>query len=203
MRILLIGASGTLGTAITTALDGRHDVIRASRHGADQQVDITDPASIRDVFRRIGRVDAIVSAAGSAAYKPLADLTDEDFASSLRDKLMGQVNVVRFGFGSVNDRGSITITSGIIAQHPERGGAAFSLVNSALEGFGRAAALEAPRGIRVNVVSPPWVSETLEAIGRPPQGGLPAGVVAEAYVRSVEGRETGQVITPERVTAER
>jgi NAD(P)-dependent dehydrogenase (short-subunit alcohol dehydrogenase family) len=203
MRILVIGASGTIGTAITAALDGRHDVIRASRHGADQQVDITDPASIRDVFRRIGRVDAIVSAAGSAAYKPLADLTDEDFASSLRDKLMGQVNVVRFGFDSVNDGGSITITSGIIAQRPERGGAAISLVNSALEGFGRAAALEAPRGIRVNVVSPPWVSETLEAIGRPPQGGLPAGVVAEAYVRSVEGRETGQVITPERATAER
>jgi NAD(P)-dependent dehydrogenase (short-subunit alcohol dehydrogenase family) len=199
MRILLIGATGTIGDAVTAALAGRHQVIRAGRRGPDEQVDIADPASVRALFGRVGRVDAIVSAAGSAAFKPLPELGDEDFAFSLENKLMGQVNLVRFGLDSVADGGSITLTSGVLAQRPEAGTAAISLVNAALEGFGRAAALEAPRGIRVNVVSPPWVTETLAAIGRPLDGGLPAEVVAQAYVRGVEGKGTGRIISPERL----
>ena len=202
MRILLIGATGTIGEAVAAALAGRHEVVRASRNTADEQVDLADPASVRALFRRVGRVDAIVSAAGNAAFKPLADLGDEDFAFSLGNKLMGQVNLVRYGLKSVADGGSITLTSGVLAQHPERGTAAISLVNAGLEGFTRAAALEAPRGIRINVVSPPWVTETLEAMGRPLDGGLPAEVVAQAYVRSVEGSETGQVIGSEPIMAE-
>jgi NAD(P)-dependent dehydrogenase (short-subunit alcohol dehydrogenase family) len=201
MRILLIGATGTIGEAVAAALAARHDVVRASRQQADEQVDIADPASIRALFRRVGRVDAIVSAAGNAAFKPLADLGDDDFAFSLGNKLMGQVNLVRLGFDAVKDGGSITLTSGVLAQRPEPATAAISLVNAGLEGFGRAAALEAPRGIRINVVSPPWVTETLAAIGRPLDGGLPAEVVAQAYVRSVEGTETGQVLSPEGVGA--
>ena len=201
MRILLIGATGTIGEAVAAALAPRPDVVRASRQQADQQVDLADPASIRALFRRVGRVDAIVSAAGNAAFKPLADLGDEDFAFSLGNKLMGQVNLVRLGLDGVKDNGSITLTSGVLAQDPEPGTAAISLVNAGLEGFGRAAALEAPRGIRINVVSPPWVTETLAAMGRPLDAGLPAEVVAQAYVRSVEGSETGQVISPEGVAA--
>ena len=156
-------------------------------------------SNLRALFGRIGRVDAIVSAAGSAAFKPLPELGDEDFAFSLGNKLMGQVNLVRYGLGAVADGGSITLTSGVLAQRPEPGTAAISLVNAGLEGFGRAAALEAPRGIRVNVVSPPWVTETLEAMGRALDGGLPAEVVAQAYVRSVEGKEKGRVLSPERL----
>ncbi len=196
MRILLVGATGTIGEAVASALDGRHEVVLASRQKAHERVDISDPSSIRALYARVGRVDAVVSAAGRAAFKPLGDLNDEDFAFSLGHKLMGQVNLVRFGIASVADGGSFTITSGVLAQHPAPGTAAISLVNSALEGFGRAAALEAPRGIRVNVVSPPWVTETLKAMGMPLDGGLPAAVVARAYARSVEGKETGQVISP-------
>ena len=199
MRILIIGATGTIGEAVAAALAGRHEVIRASRRQADEQVDIADPASLRDLFRRVGRVDAIVSAAGNAAFKPLSELADEDFAFSLGHKLMGQVNVVRLGLASVADGGSITVTSGVLAQQPEPGTAAISLVNAGLEGFARAAALEAPRGIRINVVSPPWVTETLQAMGRPLDGGLPADAVAQAYVRSVEGTETGRVLRPEQL----
>src|SRR5437879_7764576 len=92
---------------------------------------------------------------------------------------MGQVNLVRYGLGSVVDGGSITITNGVLAQQPSRGSAAISLVNAGLEGFARAAALEAPRGIRINVVSPPWVTETLQALGMPPHGGLPAAPGAQ------------------------
>lgn len=196
MRILLIGATGTIGQAIAQTLAARHDLILASRHKAAQQVDITNPDSIRALFGRVGKVDAIVSAAGQAAFKPLDQLTDGDFTLSLGSKLMGQVNLVRFGLGSVNDRGSITLTSGVLAQHPAPGTAAISMVNAGLEGFTRAAALEAPRGIRVNVVSPPWVTETLKALGMPLEGGLPASTVALAYLWSVEGKETGTVISP-------
>jgi len=126
----------------------------------------------------------------------LDELSDADFHFSIDNKLMGQVNLVRYGLGSVVDGGSITITSGILAQQPSRGSAAISLVNAGLEGFARAAALEAPRGIRINVVSPPWVTETLQALGMPLQGGLPAATVAQAYVACVEGTATGQVISP-------
>jgi NAD(P)-dependent dehydrogenase (short-subunit alcohol dehydrogenase family) len=196
MRILLIGATGTIGRAIAAAFGTRHDVISAGRNKAHEKVDLADLQSIRALLERVGRVDAIVCAAGQAAFKPLGELSDADFALSLGNKLMGQVNVVRSGLASVADNGSITLTSGILAQQPAPGTAAISLVNAGLEGFTRAAALEAPRGIRVNVVSPPWVTETLQAMGRPTVGSLPAAVVAHAYVGSVEGRMTGQVISP-------
>jgi NAD(P)-dependent dehydrogenase (short-subunit alcohol dehydrogenase family) len=196
MRILLVGATGTIGKAVAVALGPRHEIILASRQQAPLHVDIADPASIRGLYAKVGKVGAVISAAGQARFKSLDDLSDADFRFCLDNKLMGQVNLVRYGLGSVADGGSITITSGILAQQPTRGGGAISLVNAGLEGFARAAALEAPRGIRINAVSPPWVTETLQALGMPLQGGLPAATVAQAYVGSVEGTETGQVISP-------
>lgn len=194
MRVVVIGATGTIGAAVAEALAGEHEVVRVSRNGGDLQADISDPASIRRLFDRLGTVDAIVSCAGSARFGALGELADDDFAYSLENKLMGQVNLVRLGLQNVRDGGSITLTSGVLSQEPIPGSAAISIVNAGVEAFGRAAALEAPRGIRVNVVSPPWVSETLQAMGRDPSGGLPAGVVARAYVRSVAGGESGATL---------
>jgi len=108
---------------------------------------------------------------------------------------MGQVNLARLGARHVTDRGSFTLTSGVLANEPMPGGAAISLVNAGLEGFVRAAALEISRGIRVNVVSPPWVSETLKAMGKDPGAGMPAEQVAAAYAAAVEGQQTGQVLS--------
>ncbi len=196
MRILLIGATGTIGRAVAAALQPSHDVLLASRSKSALHVDLSDVASIKSLFNTVGRIDAIVSAAGDARFKPFPDLTDDDFRFSVDNKLLGQVNVVRYGLATVNDGGSITITAGSLGQKPMVGSGAVSLVNAGLEGFGRAAALEAPRGIRINVVSPPWVTETLKAYGMPLEGGLPASTVAQAYVRSVTGHESGQVILP-------
>jgi NAD(P)-dependent dehydrogenase (short-subunit alcohol dehydrogenase family) len=194
MRILVIGATGTIGSAITAALRGRHEVIEVSHKKTALTVDIADPESIRAMYKKAGKVDAVVSAAGAAKFAPLEKLSDDDFRFSLNNKLMGQVNVVRFGLDFVNDGGSFTVTSGALAQQPMKGSGAISLVNAGLEGFIRVAALEAPRNIRVNCVSPPWVSETLKAMGQDPSGGVPVDVVARSYVRSIEGRESGLVI---------
>jgi NAD(P)-dependent dehydrogenase (short-subunit alcohol dehydrogenase family) len=198
MRILLVGATGTIGRAVVAILSPRHDVVEASRHKARYQVDIADLDSIRSLYEDVGHVDAVISAAGQAAWKPLADLHDADFDFSLQSKLLGQVNLVRIGANWVRDGGSFTLTSGILAHQPTPGSVAVSIVNAGVEAFGRAAALELPRGLRVNVVSPPWVSETLQAMGRDPAGGVPAADVARSYVESVEGTQTGAIITPSR-----
>ena len=196
MRILVIGGTGTIGKEIVAALAPEHEVLAAAHRNGELTVDITDNASIRALYERVGKVDAVVSAAGSARFVPLAELADDDFAFSLGHKLMGQVNLVRLGFDHVADGGSFTLTSGLLARAPMPGSAAISLVNSGVEGFVRAAALEAPRGIRVNAVSPPWVNETLEALGMSGVPGLPAATVARSYVRSVTGTESGAVIEP-------
>jgi len=195
MRILVIGATGMIGTAVVAALSAGNEIVPASRRSAAVNVDIADPASIQKMYRSIGKVDAVVCAAGQAKFSPLTQLSDADFRFCLDNKLMGQVNVVRFGFEHLADRGSLTVTTGILAQAPMPGSAAISLVNAGLEGFVRAAALEAPRGIRVNAVSPPWVTETLWALKMDTQG-LPAAVVARTYVTSVTGRDTGAILQP-------
>ena len=123
MRILVIGATGTIGREVVKALSAGHEVVAASRKG-EVKVDISDPASIKAMYKAVGKVDAVVCAAGNAAFKPLAQLADEDFRFCLDNKLMGQVNVVRYGFDSVNDGGSITVTSGVLAQNPMPGAAA-------------------------------------------------------------------------------
>jgi NAD(P)-dependent dehydrogenase (short-subunit alcohol dehydrogenase family) len=197
MRILVVGATGTIGGAVVDALASRHEILRIGNKTTAITVDLAKPDSIRAMYKATGMVDAVISAAGLAKFGPLAKLSDDDFAFSLSNKLMGQVNLVRFGFDYVRDNGRFVLTSGILARSPMPGSAAISLVNAALEGFVRAAAIEAPRGIRVNIVSPPWVEETLRALGMDPANGLPAVIVAKAYVRAVEGDDNGAVIEPE------
>lgn len=195
MRICVIGATGTIGQAVTAALEDGHDLLRVGHESGDYRVDIADRSSIEALFQEVAPFDALVSAAGEAAFGELDELSDEDFRLGLDSKLMGQVNLVRVGMGHVGDGASFTLTSGVLSREPTPGSAAISLVNAGVEGFVRAAALElAPREIRVNVVSPPWVSETLEAMDRDPSAGMPAARVARAYVDAVEGSRNGEVI---------
>ena len=193
MTILVVGGTGTIGSAVVDEL-AEHDVIVAGHTSGDMQVDLADPSSIAQLFRSIGPLDGVLSCAGEAAFGALDELSDEDFDVSLSNKLMGQVNLVRQGLDVVNDDGVFTLTSGVLSKEPMEGSAAISLVNAGLEGFVRAAAREAPRGIRVNVVSPPWVEETLEAMGADYSPSLPAATVAEAYVASLEGSQNGATI---------
>ena len=196
MKIIVIGATGTIGQAVTQRLSSEHEVIRVSRTSGDVHADIADSASLRALLASRVPFDAVVCAAGEAAFGSFAELSDEDFALGLRSKLMGQINLVRLGLPHIADDGSFTLISGVLSQHPVPGSASISMVNAAVEAFARAAALELPRGLRINVVSPPWVRETLEAMGRDPSPGVPASAVARAYAASVEGDMSGQVLDP-------
>lgn len=194
MKVIVVGGTGTIGREVVAALEARHEVVVVGHTHGELQTDIMSRESIQRLFTTVGAFEALVSAVGAAAWKPLAELSDDDFQFSLDNKLMGQIDLVRIGMTHVSDGGSFTLTSGILADEPAPGSAAVSLVNAGINAFVRAAALELQRGIRVNAVSPPWVSETLESMGQSGADGLPAREVARAYVESVEGTMTGAVI---------
>jgi NAD(P)-dependent dehydrogenase (short-subunit alcohol dehydrogenase family) len=194
MRILLVGASGIIGSAIAEALSGRHEVVRASRAKSPVAVDVNEPASIRAMYDAVGRIDAVISAAGAVSLKPLEALTDEDYAQGLRSKVMGQVNLVRYGQPYLTDGGTFVLTSGTVSRRPIPGGAAISLANAALEGWVRAAALELPRGLKVKCVAPGWIRETLRLMGRDGDAGRPAADVAQVYVRALATGASGTIV---------
>jgi len=194
-KIVVIGATGTLGQAVSAELKARHEVIEVGATRGQYHVDSTDPASVERLFREIGKVDGVVTTTGKVHFGPLPDMSIEQFWVGLRDKLMGQINVVLAAQQYVNDGGSFTLTSGIIGDEPILQGASATTGNLALEGFGRGAAIELPRGIRINVVSPTVLTEAMDAYapyfrGFEPVTGQRA---AMAYLRSVEGAQTGRV----------
>jgi len=195
MKILLIGATGTLGAALHKTLDTRgHQVLTVGRSGGDLRHDITDPAQVAEVYRRAGRVDAVVSAAGSVPYKPVAELTPEDYLAAFRGKVLSQIDLVRQGIPRIAERGSFTLVTGALAREPIPTGSAASMANGAVEAFVRAAAIEiAPQ--RINAVSPTVFTESLAEYGDYFPGMPPVDLadVTQAYVRSVEGAQTGQV----------
>jgi NAD(P)-dependent dehydrogenase (short-subunit alcohol dehydrogenase family) len=195
MKILLIGASGTIGSAIAEELAPRHEIVRIGFTSGEAQVDISDSGSIRKLFERVGNFDALVCAAGNVTFAPLADMSEKDFALGLQDKLMGQVNLLLIGHEFANDGASFTFTTGVLNRDPIRTGASASLVNGALDAFVRAAAIEMPRGMRVNSVSPTVLVEAMDSYAPYFRGvkPVPAAEVALAYAKSVEGLQTGQV----------
>ena len=190
-KILVIGAAGLIGEEVVKAL-GESECIRASR-SSGERVDISDPKSLAALFERVGELDGIICTGGAARYKPWDQLTDDDWTFSLANKLMGQVNVVRCGVKSVRPGGAITLTTGLAAQFPSPGSAIITTVNAAVEAFVRAAAAEPSLTVRVNAVSPGWVSETLQTMGRNPSDGIPAAEVAKVIVQQFREGPTGSV----------
>lgn len=195
MKVVVIGASGTLGKAVSAALAQRHEIVEVGATHGDYHVDATHLPSVERLFHEIGPVDAVVTTIGKVHFGPFHDMTADQFWIGLRDKLMGQINVVLAAQHHVREGGSFTLTGGILAQEPVRDGINATTVNAALEGFVRGAAIELPRGIRINLVSPTVLAESLEAYGSYFHGFEPvtAERAAAAYCRSVEGAQTGRI----------
>ena len=200
LRILLVGASGTLGRAVAAELRQRHDVVTAGRTGADVTMDIADPAGVLAAVRLAGPIDAVACAAGHVNFRPLdaiapAGLADSAYGLGLTDKLMGQVNLALAARETLRDGGSITLISGILSDEPIVAGSSASMVNGALEAFVRAAAIELPRGLRINIVSPTVLTESMPSYGPFFRGFAPvtAARAALGYSRSIEGKQTGQI----------
>jgi NAD(P)-dependent dehydrogenase (short-subunit alcohol dehydrogenase family) len=194
MRIIVIGATGTIGRQVTKLLGAGHDIVKVAFRSGDFRVDLSSKTSIENLFQDVGPFDAVVCAAGLVRFGSLDELGDEDYALGLTSKLMGQVNLVRVGRWHINENGSFTLTSGLLSREPMPGSSSISMVNAGVEAFVRAAALEMERGIRVNAVSPIWVKETMEAMGMDSSSGMPAEKVARAYQESVEGHRNGEVL---------
>ena len=194
MKVIIIGATGTIGTAVARSLSEDHQVVRVGHARGDYQVDIGSKESIERLYGELAPIDAVVSVAGNATFGALDGLSDEDFRLALGNKLMGQVNLVRLGLDHLRDGGSFSLTSGLLAREPMVGSASISMVNGAIDAFVTAAALELPRGLRINAVSPIFVKETMVAMGMDAASGLSAQDTAQAYVESVEGQRSGQVL---------
>lgn len=196
MRILIIGATGSIGTVAAETLAERgHEVIRASR-SSQVRVDITEPGSTAELFTQVGEVDGVVVTTGSVPFKPLTELEREDHLAALTGKTLPQLDVVRHGLEHVRDGGSITLTTGVLAREPIATGAAAALANGALESFVLSAAAEAPRGIRINAVSPNVLANSPHFHPLfPGQRPVTDEEIGRAFVLSVEGLVSGRTIT--------
>jgi NAD(P)-dependent dehydrogenase (short-subunit alcohol dehydrogenase family) len=200
LRILLVGAGGTLGRAVAAELGQRHDIVTAGRSSGDIRLDMSDTASLVAGLAQAGPIDAIACAAGHVKFAPLdafapAAIGPSLYTLGLTDKLMGQVNLALAARDTLRDGGSITLISGILADTPIVAGSSASMVNGALEAFVKAAAIELPRGLRINAVSPTILTESMAGYGPFFRGYVPvtAAHAALAYSRSIEGRQTGQI----------
>jgi NAD(P)-dependent dehydrogenase (short-subunit alcohol dehydrogenase family) len=194
MKVIVVGATGTIGAAVAAALRESHEVVAASRIG-EPRVDLSEPATIARLFESVGAADALVCCAASAPLEPLAELDRERLLATIEPKLIGQVGLALAAADRLNDGGSITLTSGKIPERT-RGSAPGALVNAGIEAFVRAAPIDLERGVRINAVSPGWVRETLAEMGLDPSAGTPASEVAAAYLRAVDGSMRGEVLRP-------
>lgn len=196
MKVVVVGGTGTIGKAVVSELKKNHEVIVVGHKNGDVLVDITNLDSIEKMYQTIGNdIDAIIATTGKVSFVPLHSITAQDYDVGLKSKLMGQVNLVLVGIKYLKENGSFTLTSGILNHEPILTGSSAAMVNAALEGFVKAAAIEMPKRMRINLVSPTVLTEAAAVYEKffPGYEPVPAAKVALAYKKSVEGAHTGQV----------
>ena len=196
MKILIIGGNGTIGSTVAAHFKQNNDVLIAGRTSGDVTVDIADSKSIKSMFENIGKMDAIICIAGEAKWADFNELTEDDYYIGLRSKLMGQVNLVRIGQHYLNPNGSLTLSTGILADDPVVKTTSAAMVNGGIHSFVKAVALEIENGTRINVVSSGMVEDAYEKYKNyfPGHNPIPMPKVVNAYVRSVNGKGNGEVI---------
>ena len=196
MKILIIGGKGTIGKKVSDHFSKNHEVIVGGRHSGDVVVDIADGKSIEAMYASLGNIDAVGCIAGEAKWAAFDSMAEEDFYIGLKSKLMGQVNLVRIGQNFVNAGGSFTLTTGILADHPVILTTSAAMVNGGIHSFIKAVALELKHGIRINVVSSGLVEDAVDKYEAyfPGHNPIPMKKVINGYVKSVEGKSTGEII---------
>ena len=191
MKIIVIGATGTIGSAVCDLLSTGNRIIRASRSG-ELAVDLQKPDTLENLYVQHSDADAILCVAGDAAFGQLDDLTDGQIQFGIDNKLLGQINLVRIARKSMKENGIVVLTTGILAQNPNPHSSMLTMINRGLEGFVEAAALDMPRNLKLHAVSPPMAKETAEKLGWGP-GGVPAGEIAKLYQEALASSEQGTV----------
>ncbi len=196
MKVVVLGATGTIGSDVVQALNPDHEVIKVGHTNGDLNVDITDTESINAVFDRIGKFDALIVATGDVAFKAFNEMSAEEWAVGLNGKLMGQINATRAAIDYLTPNGSITLTTGILSDESIAWGTSASTFNGAIEHFVQAVSTELPNGIRINAVSPSLLEESLDVYGDffPGFIPVPGKRVAQAYIKSVLGVSSGQIL---------
>jgi NAD(P)-dependent dehydrogenase (short-subunit alcohol dehydrogenase family) len=196
MKIVVVGGNGTIGKAVCNRLRKKHEVIVAARTSGDIEVDITDIKSIKSMFEKLGKIDAIVSCAGGTKWAAFEDMTEEDFYIGIKSKMMGQINLVRVGKDYVTENGSFTLTSGILAEDPVYKSTNAATVNGAIHGFVLSVSQELTNGLRINAVAPGLVEDSADKLADSFPGHTPVSMAkaANGYIRSVEGKRTGEII---------
>jgi len=197
MKIVIVGASGTMGTYLSNVFEKEHEIVRADRSGQDVAVDITSPEAIESMFQNIGSFDALISTAGPTYVGPWKNLTDKEFRSGVEGKMMGQINLVLIGQRYINPKGSFTLITGALSHEPQKNFANASAANAAVEGFVKAAAIELENGIRINAVSPTVIENSPHYFPFFP-GEIPVTMkqLEYGFRKSVFGANTGQIIKP-------
>jgi NAD(P)-dependent dehydrogenase (short-subunit alcohol dehydrogenase family) len=196
MKIILIGANGKIGELVQKALAGAgHEIVKVGRKSGDFRVEIENRESVRKLYQAVGSFDAVAIAAGEIAFAPLSELTAEKWQFSLGSKLLGQISLVQEAIPFIKENGSFTLVSGVLNDEPIFAGVAASTVSGALEGFVRATAIELPKGLRINLVNPTILEESVPSMGSFFQGVIPVEgwKVAQAYKRAILGAQTGRV----------
>jgi NAD(P)-dependent dehydrogenase (short-subunit alcohol dehydrogenase family) len=194
VRVIVIGGTGTIGSAVVRALEGAHEVISASR-SRERRADLADARTIAQLLERLDDIDSVVCCAANAPLVSLTGASDDEFVASITPKLLGQVRVAFHAARRLREGGSITLTSGAIPEGTS-GAAGGAMVNAGLEAFVRAAAQDLGRGLRLNAVSPGWVAETMTDLGMDAAQGVPVAAVARAYVAAIEGDMCGEILRP-------
>jgi len=201
-QILVIGGTGIIGNAVVDLLRSEHEVIAIGKSSGDYQVDIEDRASIEKMFEDIKDIDGVISTTGMATLAPLDQLSDADIDLALNNKLRGQVNLILEGLKHVKEGGFITLTTGAASHTPFPGGAAITMACAGLEGFVKAAEVEKGKNIRINVVRPAMVTESMKLFNLDVPYSVSANDTARVYKAVAERMESGQLYNIEDCLAE-
>ncbi|KOP36870.1 short chain dehydrogenase [Flavobacterium sp. WLB] len=182
MRILLIGANGEIGKILNPALAKNHEIISAGRNSGDFKIDLSNSKSIEKLFEEVKNIDSCICVAGDCYTGDLHSLDEEKLNIGIKNKLLGQVNLVLIGQKYLNDNGSFILTSGKMGDKPVKNNISKAIVNAGINSFVLSASLELERGIRINAISPAKVSD------------IPAEDLINAYTKSIEESVNGKII---------